>query len=420
MNEPPRQSTGAFLRQNGRWLSAGALISFTSSYGQTFFIALFAGQIMGEFGLTDGTWGTLYAVATIVSAGAMIAAGPWTDRLRVRHLATLTCLTLAVACLSMAGSRGLIWLAVTVFLLRFAGQGMMSHLAAVGMARWFAASRGRALAIAATGFALGQAILPVLFVQAGAILSWRTLWVVAALAVVATIPVILYLLRTERHPSGSAEGQTVFGLDGIHWTRAQMLRSGLFWALVPLMLGPPAFGTALFFHQVHLVDAKGWDLAGYVALLPLFTVVSVATMLLSGVLLDRYGAARLMRVYLLPFALGFWAMGMADTLWGAALALTIFGIGTGAQGTLPTACWAELYGTRHLGAIKSVATGIMVLGSAIGPAVTGWTIDAGFDFPQQMIAIVLYFLAATLLAAWALTRALPRLSQTAEIDVVRA
>lgn len=406
-----RGSTLSFVRSNAPFLSAGVLITFSSSYGQTFFIALFAAQIMAGFGLTDGQWGLLYAVATTVSAAVMVFVGPLTDRVRVRYLVAGSSVLLALACLMMAGATHLAVLALAVFLLRFAGQGMMSHLAAMAMARWFVAARGRALSISAMGFAFGQATLPILFVAGLTVLDWRTLWVLAAAATLLMIPVLLRLLRAERTPQSIAAEQPSPGLYGRHWTRGQMLRHGLFWALIPLLLGPPAFGTALFFHQVHLTDAKGWPLAGYVALLPLFTGVSVLVTLMSGAVLDRIGAARLVQGYMLPFAAAFALMAQAQTLVGAGLALMIFGIGTGAQTTIPTAFWAEFYGTRHLGSIKALSMSVMVLGSALGPGLTGWAIDLGVDFPGQMMAIAVYFLAAGGLAAFAVRRvqsSLPR------------
>lgn len=411
-------SFGTFVRENARFLSAGILIAFTSSYGQTFFISLWADDIMADFGLSDGGWGGLYALATLASAGAMVFVGGLTDRVRIRRLTAFVCLGLTVACLTMAGARSWAMLVLAVFALRFFGQGMMSHLAAVAMARWFVASRGKALAIAATGFMIGQAVLPVAFVAAEGVLSWRWLWGVSAVLVLVTIPVILHLLRAERTPQSVAAETAAVGMDGRHWTRGELLRLPLFWAMVPLLLGPPAFGTALFFHQVHLVDEKGWDLVDYVALMPVLTVVSIAMLFLSGMGIDRFGSPRLMQFYLLPFALTFFLMAQAETLWAAALALAVFGLGTGAQGTLPTACWAELFGTRYLGSIKAMAAAIMVLGSALGPGLTGAVIDLGLDFPAQMTAIGIYFLMAGGLAAIALQQAIPRLARAPQIDVV--
>ena len=76
---------------------------------------------------------------------------------------------------------------------------------------------------------------------------------------------------------------------------------------------------------------------------------------------------------------------------------------------LPAAFWAEYYGTSHLGAIKSLASALMILGSAIGPGITGMLIDFGFDFSQQMIGFSFLTIGATVLTAYALHRATPLL-----------
>jgi MFS family permease len=392
-------STLAFLRQNARWLTAGFLLSFSSSWGQTFFISVFAAQIMAVAGLSDGQWGGLYTLATSASALAMVWAGALTDRFRVRGLAPFVLVGLALACLAMAAMGSALVLVPVIFALRFFGQGMASQLAIVAMARWFAANRGRALAIGALGFAAGQAVLPVVFVALLQVASWRTLWVAAAALVLAAIPLLRWLLARERRPQSETGANVVAGIGGRHWTRGQALRHPLIWLLVPMLLGPSAWGTALFFQQVHLAAVKGWSHPGFVALFPLYTLASVTTTLVSGWAIDRFGAMRLIPGYMLPFALGFLLLWLAESLSGAALAMAVLGLATGTSATLPAAFWAETYGTRHLGAIKALIAAVMVLGSAIGPGVSGWLIDRGIAFPQQMPAIVGYFLAAAVLAS---------------------
>ena len=379
-----------FLRENAAFLLAGMLLTFTSSFGQTFFIAVFAGEIMAEFGLSDGQWGLIYSLGTAVSAGVMVWAGVLTDRLRVRHLGVFTLTGLAVACLAMAANPTVLLLPVVVFLLRFTGQGMTSHLAVVAMARWFVATRGRALAIAAMGFALGEAVLPVGFVWALGITDWRFLWVICAGLVLLVLPVLLRLLRQERTPQSLAQDAQTFGMGGAQWTRRQMFRHPLFWFVLPSILGPSAFVTAMFFQQVHLTEVKGWPHVSLVALFPLFTAVSVVSLAISGWVIDRIGTARLMPLFQLPLVAAFLVMSQADTLIGAAVAFSLMGISVGANSTLPAAFWAEFYGTRHLGGIKSIATAVMVLGSALGPAITGSLIDLGYSFPQQMWGIAAY------------------------------
>lgn len=386
-----------FIRLNARWLLAGMLLTFSSSYGQTFFISVFAGSIREEFGLSHGTWGSVYALGTIASAAVMVWAGALTDTFMVRTISVYVLSLLAVSCVFMAQVNSVALLAIAIFLLRFAGQGMTSHLATVAMARWFVAARGRALSIAALGYSVGEAILPLIFVALLAVYSWRTLWIVAAVMALFALPVLLRLLKEERTPQSIAAATSAFGMNGRHWSRGAVLRHWLFWALVPSIVGPAAFGTAFFFHQVHMAEVKGWNHVELVALFPIFTGAGIVSMLVSGWAIDRFGTARLMPVFQLPSALGFVLFSISDTLAGGAFAIALMGLTVGMNSTLPGAFWAEFYGTLHLGSIKALAAALMVLGSAIGPGITGFVIDAGINFEDQMFGIAAYFLAASIL-----------------------
>ncbi|MEW9920516.1 MFS transporter [Marimonas sp. MJW-29] len=400
-----------FLRANWLFLLAGFLLTFTSSYGQTYFISLFAGEIKGDFGLTDGQWGGIYTVGTTASAIAMIWAGVLTDRFRVRALALAVMIALAAACVAMALNKSWVLLMVVIFALRLTGQGMMSQLGAVAMVRWFEATRGKALSLASMGFSAGQAILPVVFVALFAVVSWRMLWVLAAVLVLLTIPVLLMLLRQERTPQSMAAEAQIAGMEGRHWTRREMLRSGLFFLMIPMIVGPAAWGTALFFQQVHLTEVKGWELVAYVALMPIYTLAAVVSTFASGWAIDRFGVSRIVPFQMLPFAASFAVLAFADTIFVAGIGLVIFGVGQGLQATGVSTFWAEYYGTRHIGAIKSVAAALMVFGSAIGPGVTGWLIDLGIDFPDQMLPISVYYVIAAGMATAGILRYRPTLGR---------
>ena len=393
-----------FLIDNRLFLLAGFLLTFTSSFGQTYFIALFAGEIKEVFSLSDGQWGGLYTLATTMSALTMVWAGALTDRFRVRHLSLVVMILLALACVSMALVRNVVLLVIVIYALRLTGQGMLSQLGAVAMSRWFIATRGRALSLSSMGFAAGQAILPISFVALLATWDWRVLWLVAAGCIVLLIPAMQTLLRYERTPQSMAEDAQSFGMGGIHWTRAQMLRHPLFYMLIPLILGPAAWGTALFFQQVHLTEVKGWSLAGFVALMPVFTVSSIIFIFITGWAIDRFGVKWILPFQIIPYGISFLVMAYADTLFVAGIAMFIFGIGQGMQGTATAAFWAAFYGTRNLGAIKAAAAALMVFGTAIGPGISGVLIDLGIDFPDQMIPIALFYFAAAILAGLGVLR----------------
>ena len=386
-----------FIRQNAPFLAAGVVLTFLSSFGQTFFVSVFAGQIQAEFDLSHGGWGTVYSVGTFASALVMVWVGVLTDRFRVRSLGLWVIVLLGAASALMSVANHFALLVLSVFLLRLAGQGMANHLATVAMARWYVATRGRALSIAYLGVAAGEAFLPMIVVAAMSEVSWRTLWGASAILIVMLIPFLLRLLRLERTPSSIAKETESFGLGGRHWTRANLLNHRLFWFCLPYLLGPAAFSTAFFFHQVHLAEIKGWGHGTLVVMFPLFTGTAITALFASGWLIDRVGAMRLLPLTQLPMAAGFFIFGLAETAWVGGCAMVLMGLSQGANSTIPAAFWAEAYGTRHLGAIKSLASAIMVFGTAIGPILTGMLIDQGLPFAVQMPYVAIYFVFAAVM-----------------------
>jgi len=400
----------AFLKENAPWLSAGVLLTFLSSLGQTFFISIFAGHIRADFGLSHGQWGGIYTLGTTASAVAMIWAGGLTDRFRVRVLAPAILGMSALACLSMALNPVWWGLIPVIFALRFTGQGMTSHIAVVAMARWFIASRGKALSVATLGFAAGEALLPLLFVALMAILDWRVLWVAAAVVAVAAIAPLLLLLRQERTPQSWARSDQSLGMMGRHWTRRETLGHFLFWFMVPALLGPSAFNTAFFFHQVHFAEIKSMAHVELVAMFPFYTAVSIGAMVVSGWALDRVGTPRLIPFMQIPMVAAFAIFSVAQTPLAFLSGFFFLGLTTGFNTTLPNAFWAEFYGTGRLGAIKAMAAAVMVLGSAIGPGLTGLGIDLGLGIEAQYLLISGYFVFATIMMAIGVARARPLLS----------
>lgn len=384
-----------FIRNNLAWLGAGALLAFLSSFGQTFFISIFSGHIRAEFGLSHAAWGGIYSLGTGASAFVMIWAGISSDYIRTRTLGTVVILALAISCIGMAHLYLVALLPLIIFALRLLGQGMCSHLAVVAMSRWFVASRGRALSIAGMGYSVAEATLPVLFVFLMGFMHWRSLWWVAAITLILATPLLRFLLNQERAPQSVAQDALSLGMKSRHWTRSEALRHPLFWCMVPALLGPSAFSTAFFFQQVHFAEIKDWQHMTLVSFFPFFTASSVLMMVISGWALDRFGTARLIGFYQLPMICAFLCFAFADSLFIFVLGLFFLSMTSGSNATLPNAFWAEFYGTKHLGALKAMAAAIMVLGSAIGPGITGLLIDLGAGLEMQYIWVSAFFAFAT-------------------------
>jgi MFS family permease len=105
----------------------------------------------------------------------------------------------------------------------------------------------------------------------------------------------------------------------------------------------------------------------------------------------------------------------SDIIWGGAF-LALMGVTVGFQSTVSAPFWSEMYGNKHLGSIKSLATSVMVLSTAISPIIIGWYIDQGIKIETlAMASAVFVFLTSAL--AWFTCRVRQRLYPIGEYEV---
>ncbi len=265
----------------------------------------------------------------------------------------------------------------------------MVHIAYTIIGRWFSAERGRAVSISALGLNAGQAVLPLLAVAGIAAFGWRNLWVVvAAFIVVIVFPTLLASLKVERVPVPVPVSPTA--PVSRNWMRGEVLRDPYFYVLMLGMLPPAFISNTIFFHQVHLSQSKGWPLETFASAFVIYAVVAVSNSLLSGYLVDRFSALRLLPFYLLPFGVGCMLLGVVDAPWVVFVFMVLYGISDGFSLTLFGSLWPEVYGVRYLGAIRAIIVAIMVFASALGPGLGGILIDSGVAFTSQIVTMGVY------------------------------
>lgn len=400
------------FRSEFRWLSSGFLLMLYSGFGQTYFIAIFAGQLKAELAISNGEFGSLYTIGTLASAGMLALAGKLADAISIRWLGAGVIAGLAVTCLAMARVQTPLMLAFVLFGLRFFGQGMSTHTAMTAMGRWFNRKRGRAISIAGLGLPASEALLPPLAVATIAFLGWRETWMLASIMLLLiAAPAFALLLKHERHPTlGPTSSADVDPVDVRHqWTRVEVLRHPLFYALMPGMLAPPFVVTAVFFNQVTLVEIKDWQLGWFAATFPLLAGAHVLAALATGWLVDRFGARRLLSAFLVPLGLATLALAFARSPYVLIFVMMLIGAALGCVSATTGALWPELYGTNHLGAIRSMTTAAVVLSTALAPGLVGVLLDNGLPFETQLLAMALYCL---LCAAWMIAL-IPKLDRLA-------
>ena len=317
----------------------------------------------------------------------------------------------------MSASNGIATLFLAVLALRHFGQGLMSMIGATTMVRYLDHHRGKANAISGIGYSVSEAVLPTLVIATLSFMTWRSAWIFWGVLLLLCLPPLTFaLLRGHglRHkeylinlanPSDQALGGT-----RKQWTRSEVIRDTSFYLFLPALVAMPLLFTGFMFHQVHMVDVKGWDLTAWGSLYIAYALVSTICKLAAGLLVDRFGAMRLVPLMCLPFGLGLIALALSDSFIAAGIFMCLMGVSGGVYSTLASPFFAEMYGTQHLGSIKSVTTSAMVFASALAPVAMGWLIDDGVSMEAMALGGVAYIVlssgsAMTGIRVQALTRA---------------
>ena len=402
----------AFLRDNGRWIAAAFVLTFFSTIGQTSFIGGSAGHVRSEYGLSNGAWGVVYMIGTLGSALTLPYLGVIVDRLTARNVALLVVPMLAVAAALMALSAHIVLLVLTIYLLRLFGQGMMPHAAYTATARWFTGQRGKALSLVILGHNAGEAVLITGFVALSAAIGWRMGWLALAAAVlVVALPLVLWLASVERVPASTEVNPRV--VDARDWTRGEVLRDPLFYLSMLCFMAPGFIITVIFFHQVYLVELRGWSLGVFASAFIVWAGVNSVATLLSGYLIDRFSGLTVLQFVLLPLGLASLMLGMNEAEWTPFAVMALLGASSGAATTTLGSVLPEVYGLKHLGAIRAMLVAATVFATAAGPGITGYLIDAGVGYPAQLVAMGLYCFPVSLLMAFVSRRFRQRNLQSA-------
>ncbi len=394
----------AFVRAHARFLAFGFLLPFASAFGQTFFVGVFGGEFRQAFSLSNGAFGLIYSLATLVSAGCFVGLGRLLDRVDLAAYTTAAALAYAGACLLIALMPAVpALLFVGFLLLRLTGQGLMSHIGVTTMGRYFEAGRGRAVAIASLGFPAAEAVFPPLGAALMAWIGWRAAWAaIAAVLAVGLVPLSRWLLRGHRErerrrraaqAQGAREGQ-----GGDAWRMARVARDPRFYAALPATLFTPFAVTGLFFHQAELAAGKGWSIEWFATAFVVYALASLVGTLAIGPLVDRIGARRILSWVLLPMAVALGLLASGDAHWIAPGFMLGAGLTAGANLTLLGALWAELYGSEHLGSIRSVVWGLVVLTTAASPVLFGYLLDAGVASEAIALACAVAAVVAAVIA----------------------
>ncbi|MDZ7851087.1 MAG: MFS transporter [Halomonas sp.] len=389
------------LRDHRGLLGIAFLAMFSSSLGQSFFIGLFQAPISAHLGLSAGQFGTAYAVVTLVAGFAVLHLGPSIDWVAPRRFALVVIAALLAGILLLTAAP---WWGVGLLglgLVRFCGQGMMTHLGNTLAGREFVSLRGRALGLVGMGIMLGESALPPLMAALLMWLSWRELWwLFVIFLALFWVPLLLLGPWPKAPGKRPARGQRRGG--------PRPFREARFWKLLPLLMILPVTMTGLFIYQARMTQDLGSSLGVYALALTGMGLAKLPGALLGGRWVDRLGPVRLARVYLLPYALALLVAIFVGGDLGVWSLMVGGGLAMGAQEPIATSLLVRSWGAEHLGSVRATLSAAMVLSTGLAPAVLGVTLDLGASFNGILAGML-----ALLVAGWMLAQGVLRELKTA-------
>ncbi len=362
----------------------GFIFTFFSSFGQSFFLGLFNSSIREALSISHGQFGTIYASATLLSSLVIIWIGKKIDEVNIFTFASLVTILLSFSCFFFSKIQSISFLFVAVFLMRFSGQGLMSHTASTTISRYFTKSRGKALSTIWFGLSSAEFILPVLIIFLLSFLDWRNIWIIISLISIIFLPFISFILLKNlnfdsRETTDNPEQLT----DNIkNWTRLEVIKDYRFYILGANMLAMPWITTGIFVYQSFILSSKNWGPFVIAKSFMAYSILSVITLFVAGILIDKFTSRKILIYMNLPLLLSSIIIIFFDDPNISFLFLGLIGVSNGFANVLGSSTWAEIYGVKYIGSIKALTTALMVFSTAFGTALYGFLIDNGFSIEQ--------------------------------------
>ena len=364
-----------FIYKNLNLLFFGFLIAFASGFGQTFFISLFSQDFRDAFELTNTEFGSLYSIATVLSAITIIWAGKLIDTVSLRKYTLAIILGLSITCLMASFVFSVFFLFLVIYFLRLFGQGLMGHTSRTTMARYFNTNRGKALAISGFGFSVGEIIYPAAVVFLLLTIGWRLTWFSSSIFILIFFGIFFYFIFKINNFKKENDRDEKIDLGEISWRRRDVLKDFKFYMYLPLSLLMSFTVTGFLFHQVYIAEIKSWTLINLAQGFIFYAISGIIGSIISGILIDKLTGRKLIPIHLLPMLAIFIVMLFSDHVYVLYLYMAGLGLSNGFTENISNSLWAEMYGVKNLGSIKAMLTFFGIMASASSPFLYGIILD---------------------------------------------
>jgi MFS family permease len=399
-----------------RMVAFAAIALGMTGPAQTVGVSVFIDPMMEALALTRSELSASYLVGTLGGAFVLPRIGRAIDEHGTRVSLGVVGGLLGLMLVAMGGVRGFATLTVGFVGVRMMGQGALGLVASNAVAPWFDRRRGFAIGIVTAVGSAMIALFPLGATTLIGVLGWRATWVALGLLVaVVVLPIARFgfidrpsdrgqLVDGWQPSPGAPAGVPVVPLararlfprraagqragtpraPELQWTRAEALRTPMFWALTSASAATAMLVTALAFHQIDLLGEQGLTPVEAAANFIPQTVATFVTVIAVGALADRIAPR-----WLIALSMGLLAGAMLAVPYVRPdVTAVLYGIAVGSSGavarSLEAASMPRLFGLRHLGAIRGATVSVGVAASALGPL----ALSLGYDATGSYVEVV--------------------------------
>ena len=398
-NDPPAARSGVL----GEWLRgwpavATSTVGMTVVYIHLYTTGLFIQPLGDEFG-----WGRAQITLglTIVSVVSVVLSpfgGALVDRFGIRGVGVpaLVVYCGAITALSFTGPSIWSWWIVWA-LLGFGSACLKPTIWTIAVASRFDAGRGFALSVALCGGGISSALLPVLtnhlFDAGGWRFAYRVMGLGGALLI---IPLMIWVFRPGVKPAAAVlptgEGAAAPMRLRDQFRQPNFLRL----ASVSALKGAAVGGVMV--HFVPLLTDGGLSREAAVGAAAFIGLGSIGGRLVTGVLVDRFGAGLIGGTAFVAPMLGSAALLLAPT-WALTplLAAVTIGISLGGGTSVLAYSATRCFSPGTIGMLLGTMFGLMSLATGLGPLVLGAIYDATNSYDLGVMATFPFWIAAAFL-----------------------
>ncbi|MGK7922595.1 MAG: MFS transporter [Trichodesmium sp.] len=369
-----------------------------STPGQTIGVSAFTDHLLVATGMSRLELSNAYFIGTLTSGLLLPYGGVLLDRFGARITVVCASLGLALTLCYLSFSDRLITIinqtlpiipystvALVVMVLgfvcmRFTGQGMLTMTSRTTLGKWFDRKRGFVSGITGVFVAFGFSIAPLTMSSSIDLFGWRNTWLIIAGIVGMGMGLIGWLFYRDNPEEcgllmdGKKQIITPVELNNLpeeklpDFTRAEALRTIMFWVVTLVLSSQALIITGITFHIVNIGAEVGLSQIQTVSIFLPQALVSTIVGYLMGIAADRVPLKYLFMVMMIGEIIGVAAIANFGVPLFRVLTIIGFGISSGCFGTLSAVALPRFFGRTYLGSISGFQMMILVIASAIGPS----------------------------------------------------